>query len=116
MKRKIGWEKYIIEEINDDIEINDLQDGFDTEEEVHELIRPHLDQIIPIDLFNNKISTPFGIVNPDDQFSAVKMFDCWIGHTNFPITEDEFDILDNEIHGIGCLKVLSKYRNLIGLV
>ena len=38
-----------------------------------------------------------GIVNPDDQFSAVRMFDCWIGHTNFPITEDEFDILDNEI-------------------
>lgn len=117
MKRKIGWEKYVLEEIHDEIHLkNDEGDGFDAgfEDEEQDL-RPHLDQIIPLDLFNNKINTPFGAVNPDDQFCAVRMFDCWIGHTNFPITDQVFNILDNEIHGLGCLKVLSKYRFAIGI-
>jgi hypothetical protein len=115
MKRKIGWEKYILEEIHDEIEIRDnIENGFDEEDE-QEFVRPQFEQILPIDLFTNKINTPFGVVNPDDQFCAVRMFDCWIGHTNFPITDNEFYILDNHIHGVGCLKVLSKYRFAIGI-
>ena len=33
MKRKIGWEKYILEEIHDEIEIRDnIENGFDEED------------------------------------------------------------------------------------
>ena len=43
------------------------------------------------------------------------MFECWIGHTNFKITDDDFDKLDTQIDGIGCLAIISPYRFFIGI-
>jgi hypothetical protein len=43
------------------------------------------------------------------------MFECWIGHTNFRITNNDVHILNKKIDGIGCLKVLSPYRFFIGI-
>lgn len=62
-----------------------------------------------------KIKTPFGEYDDKDPFSPYNMFDCWIGHANFRITHEDFDLLDKKIDGIGCLKVLSTYRFFIGL-
>ncbi|MCW4040567.1 MAG: hypothetical protein NWE83_07425 [Candidatus Bathyarchaeota archaeon] len=114
MTRKIGWEKYILEEFDQDSIIGpDVLEGHEQEDQ--DILRSQIDQIIPIQLFNNKVNTPFGIIDPDNQFSAARMFDCWIGHANFPITDLEFNILDNEIDGLGCVKILSKYRFAIGI-
>lgn len=66
-------------------------------------------------LISRKIKTPFGYYDIDDQFSPYNMFECWIGHTNFRLTNEDFSILDNKINGIGCLKILSPYRFFIGI-
>lgn len=64
---------------------------------------------------SNKVKTPFGLYSIDDDFSPYNMFECWIGHTNFKITKEDYNILNNDIDGIGCLKVLSSYRFFIGI-
>jgi uncharacterized secreted protein with C-terminal beta-propeller domain len=41
-------------------------------------------------------------------------FDCWIGHTNFDITNDTKKILD-ATEGVEVLKIFSRYRFFIGV-
>ena len=41
-------------------------------------------------------------------------FDCWVGHTNFDITQDTFNML-NQVEGVELLKVVSRYRFFIGI-
>lgn len=116
--RKIAWEKFTpsYESKNFDVhEIEDEEGEEELEEESEEMPEMlgfvNLDQIIS----RRKIKTPFGYYEIDDDFSPYNMFDCWIGHTNFKITKKDFNILNKEIEGIGCLKVLSPYRFFIGI-
>jgi hypothetical protein len=89
--KKIGWEKWV----DFDFDTNSEQD----EEQ----------QIIPI-----MIRTPLGMFSPQEGMSPNNMFDCWIGHTNFPLTYREKDILDN-IEGVEILRIMSRYRFFIGI-
>ena len=41
-------------------------------------------------------------------------FDCWVGHTNFDITPDTFNML-NQVEGVELLKIVSRYRFFIGI-
>ncbi len=41
-------------------------------------------------------------------------YDCWVGHTNFDITTNTFNTL-NQIEGVELLKVVSRYRFFIGI-
>ena len=41
-------------------------------------------------------------------------FDCWLGHTNFNITEDVLTKLE-ELDGVEVLKVCSRYRFFVGI-
>lgn len=54
----------------------------------------------------------------DKDFSAEVMlatnYDCWLGHTNFNITENIKQKL-NEVEGVEVLKVCSRYRFFIGV-
>lgn len=54
----------------------------------------------------------------DKDFSAEIMlatnYDCWLGHTNFNITENIKKKL-NEVEGVEVLKVCSRYRFFIGV-
>jgi hypothetical protein len=50
-----------------------------------------------------------------DPLCPTNLFECWIGHSNFPICEKEYKILNEEIDGIGAFKVISKYRFFIGI-
>lgn len=92
--KQIAWERWI----DFDHEIKDFQE----DEEIAQ-------QIIPI-----MIRTPLGMFNPYESMSPNNMFDCWIAHTNFPLTEEEKDILDN-IEGIEILRIMSKYRFFVGI-
>lgn len=129
--RKIAWEKFIpnyesnnseevpIQRLHDKKNSNDNHEwSEEEEEEVEEEHVPNgLMNLLNIEdlLTGRKIKTPFGEYEIDDDFSPYNMFDCWIGHTNFKITLEDFNILDNKIEGIGCLKVISPYRFFIGI-
>ena len=41
-------------------------------------------------------------------------FDCWMGHTNFNLTDNTKSVL-NEVEGIEVLKICSRYRFFIGI-
>ena len=55
-------------------------------------------------------------VDPDlaIDIALVANFDCWVGHTNFNLTEDEKDAL-NTIDGVEVLKICSRYRFFVGI-
>jgi len=122
-ERKIAWEKFTpIHEVNninahmqdDDVVDNEHTEIEEDEEEEEHNVMGRLLNLGDI-LVNDKVRTPFGWYHVDDDFSPYNMFECWIGHTNFKLTKKDFDILNNDINGIGCLKVISPYRFFIGI-
>jgi hypothetical protein len=55
------------------------------------------------------IATPMGII-PYNEFTASgKIFNFWTGHTNFKITEDVFNIMEETL-GVEVLDVFTPYR------
>jgi len=49
-----------------------------------------------------------------EQIQLISNFDCWIGHTNFDITQNTKNII-NKIEGVEVLKICSRYRFFIGI-
>lgn len=49
-----------------------------------------------------------------DDISMLSNFDCWIGHTNFDLTNEIKHKLD-KVPGIELLKICSRYRFFIGV-
>jgi hypothetical protein len=49
-----------------------------------------------------------------DNISLATNFDCWMGHTNFNITEEILDKL-NSTEGVEILKICSRYRFFVGI-
>lgn len=110
--KKIAWEKIEDEDSNVESDLIDKQSLQEfLEEESEDSHGGFSFELLP----PSKIKTPFGNYEFDDPFSAYKMFDCWICHTNFPITTLEALIIDEQVEGIGAFKVLSKYRFCLGI-
>ena len=60
------------------------------------------------------VHTPVGMYQVDDRMNPIKQFDCWLGHTNFDIT----DSIKNEIEsiaGVEVLVILTRYRFFLGV-
>ena len=107
MDKKIGWQKYedviqtemysplasmILEELNPSA----VEDDEYEEEELHETES----LILPKNFY--------------ETVSLMSRFDCWIGHTNFNITNSIKNKL-NEVDGIEVLNIISRYRFFIGI-
>lgn len=86
------------DETEDDEEIEDDDDYLDITKESSKIITP----LLPI---TNQII---------EDISMLSTFDCWIGHTNFDITVNIKNILDN-MAGVEVLKILSRYRFFVGV-
>lgn len=111
--KRIVWEKWrdsenydnTLQDLNQDAEISNDED--DDEESVQ--------MSMSVNIYPHIVRTPLGEYSVLDNNLPSKMFDCWIGHTNFPITQEEFEVLDLEIEGIDVLRIVSKYRFFIGV-
>lgn len=122
---KIGWQKYedviesqinspIVDQIynslvkkSEDAVIENL-----TEEELQqmeEILRENPDMIANEEVQMMNITESLA-----NEISLATNFDCWIGHTNFNLTEQLKDQLDN-IEGVEMLKIYSRYRFLVGV-
>ena len=109
MSNKIAWEKW------------DETDFFETELELEK--EGHFEDDLESDvipnisfgpIINPRVKTPIGVFSIDDPLRPSKMFDCWIGHTNFDITYEIAELLEN-VPGVEVFKVLSRYRFFIGV-
>ena len=124
MQRKIAWEKWQhapIEEPHDSYEDTyhdgdeNHDDDFDeaiAEGMLHNgMIAPYLSGFG----FPQYVSTPIGPFLEDDPLNPSNMFDCWIAYTNFKLTEEDIDILVNQVEGIECFEQMTPYRFFVGI-
>lgn len=110
--RKIGWQKYedmleqqlhspLLEVFYNSFNMMD-EDDF-TEEELEQMQdMPQQNQFVPVD---NKLM---------ENITLTSNFDCWMGHTNFNITNEVKNEL-NKIDGVEVLKICSRYRFFLGV-
>ena len=110
--KKIGWQKYeesIKEQINSpflkEIVENLILASQEEDEEDTDTSYQKEDDSKAI------FSFPENIVK---EATLASMFDCWIGHTNFNITEDIKNKV-NRIDGVEILKIYTRYRFFIGI-
>jgi len=113
MKRKIAWELWQLEEPEKNKEeIEEFNDDLDEEEITgigqFMMFDPAMGLPMP------KVKTPIGSYDIDDPLSPNKMFECWIGHTNFRITQSDYSVMDS-INGLGCMRVISPNRFFVGI-
>lgn len=112
---KIGWQKYedfiekqlaspllntvmqnlAIQNLESDDEQSDDEDEYQDENQPFSMMLPMTKQLL-------------------DDITMLSNFDCWIGHTNFDITQRIKNKLD-KIPGVELLKVCSRYRFFIGI-
>lgn len=121
MVNKIAWEKWQDDEhyieassnINHSIQSSDFDDIEidDDDDDIESLMGMPID----VTIFPTMINTPLGQFSVLDPMLPSRQFDCWIGHTNFPITTKEFNIIDNEVNGVEAFRVISKYKFFIGI-
>ena len=113
MKNKIAWEKWEDIDLPPQMELpEEIEEPFSPENQAEEDLISQLNfgPMMPAP----RIRTPLGVFSIDDPLRPSKMFDCWIGHTNFDITS-EIAMQLEEIPGIEAFKVLSRYRFFIGV-
>jgi hypothetical protein len=60
------------------------------------------------------INTPMGIIPYAEQTASGKIFNFWVGHTNFNITEPVASIIEH-CAGTECLDVFTRYRFRVGI-
>jgi hypothetical protein len=116
---KIGWQKYedYLEkqlsspmlDVISEMFMGQMENEYDDEEEVYqeanseESSSSHKNApVIPV---SQKLL---------DDLSMLSSYDCWLGHTNFDITEDTKNILDH-VDGVEMLTICSRYRFFIGI-
>lgn len=116
MKKTIGWQKYedhldkqisspFLQNLMTKLMTSRLVDENSDDEDGDEdnvLDEPHQSVMMPISpqLIND--------------IQVISTFDCWIGHTNFNLTNAIKDKL-NKVDGVELLKIYSRYRFLIGV-
>lgn len=61
-----------------------------------------------------KVRSPFGVHGFDDPMRPTSLFDCWVGWTNFEITEDIANALEL-VDGVDAFRVISRYGFVIGV-
>jgi len=115
MTKKIGWQKY------EDMIKNQISSPFasllltnninllEYEEEDHE----SLDLESLMDSDQDVIIVPVP-ENFSEQLNLLTSYECWIGHTNFDITESKKEALE-KTEGVEVLKICSRYRFFIGI-
>lgn len=94
---KIIWEKWIdpygFDEYNID---HDNDDSIDTD--IDYLQRP-----------NKVLATTMGIIPYNENTDCSKIFNFWIGHTNFNLSNKIASII-SEINGVETLDIFTRYR------
>jgi hypothetical protein len=127
---KIGWQKYedyiekqiscpILQNIVQNMIMHQLEEGEELEdideEEDEEDEEDYLPKVKEISNKNFDMNKFFPITpSIVEDVSLFANFECWIGHTNFDITNRVKEQL-NKVQGVEILKILSRYRFFIGI-
>jgi hypothetical protein len=117
----IIWQKWRdpFGEQDDDIDIED-NDGLgdfyndDSEEEDDNIEQNITDKKKFFTKQIKVIATPMGVIPVNENTSSVKIFNFWLGHTNFNLTKGVCTVIEN-IDGVETLDIFTRYRFRIGV-
>lgn len=108
--KKIIWEKWV-DPFGDNMEETKWNhyDDEDLDEDT-QLIENH----IPTNKAIKVIASPLGLIPYNEYTASSKIFNFWIGHTNFNISENIKSTIET-IDGVEILDVFTRYRFRIAI-
>lgn len=112
-KNKIIWEKWVDPYLQDASEVewpdydNEATEEYDNEDEESQVtkIKKHT---------MYAVSSPMGLIPFNEYSYPSKIFNFWIGHTNFNITEP-VALLIERVEGVEILDIFTRYRFRIAI-
>lgn len=120
MKPLIVWEKWV-DPFGDDMDeakwtdynndIQDLTDDIDDDDETMEEPLPHIiKNTKPIKV----IASPMGLIPYNEHTASGKIFNFWLGHTNFNISK-KIESMIEQCDGVEILDTFTRYRFRIAI-
>jgi len=111
----IVWEKWV------DPYSQTVQDSIPTDEE-EDLEEEYLEDEEDVEEYGavdklgkfRAIATPMGIIPINESTASGKIFNFWVGHTNFDIT-NALALIIEETPGVETLDIFTRYRFRIGI-
>jgi hypothetical protein len=119
MKKVIVWEKWRDPFTGDDEDEIKLDPEFIADESESFDDQPY-DNSIESQIKNNAhkkvrvIATPMGLIPYNEYTASSKIFNFWVGHTNFDITYKVANLIEH-VPGVETLDVFSRYRFRISI-
>ena len=113
----IVWEKWVdpyLQTMQDSVPTGDEEDE-DLEEEYLE-DEEDIEEYGSVDKLGKfrAIATPMGIIPINESTASGKIFNFWVGHTNFDIT-NALALIIEETAGVETLDIFTRYRFRIGI-
>lgn len=109
----IVWQKWFDPFGHDDLPID--SDALDKEDADSEDFSNHKDNTVPIkEGALRAIITPMGLIPYTENTASSKIFNFWVGHTNFNLSKKVVDIIENA-DGVETLDVFTRYRFRIAI-
>lgn len=123
-KPMIVWQKWVdpFGKNPEDIEWpgfkdHDVSDNFDNDEN-ESMLENTIEQIEKMQNIKSNpiqvIATPMGIIPYNEHTACSKIFNFWVGHTNFNITAKIAKVIE-ESNGVETLDVFTRYRFRIAI-
>ena len=112
----VYWEKWmdafeLAEDVIDNLHADpEVEEGLtDTDFDAH-AEHQESESLVPI----KGVMTPYGMLPLTDDTLASRKFKFWVGHSNFRLTEDYYNII-GPTEGVETLDILTPYRFRIGV-
>lgn len=110
LHKKIAWEPWDEDVIEQEI-AEDFYSGQTDEDDEDGVMQ---DAMMFLDKIPSLVTTPMGMYQLHDKMNIMNQFDCWMGYTNFDITESVKDIIE-DTEGVELLNIMTRYRFFIGV-
>lgn len=113
MEPKIVWEKWTdpFGENFDETKWNHYDDeDLDENSELldHDMIKSRMSKPIKV------IASPLGIIPYNEYTASSKIFNFWVGHTNFDISTPIVEVIE-KCEGVELLDIFTRYRFRVGI-
>tara|TARA_Y100000004_G_scaffold188797_1_gene243472 strand:+ start:3736 stop:4155 length:420 start_codon:yes stop_codon:yes gene_type:complete len=115
MSNKIIWEKWVDPYLPENVESQwpDYEESQDRQEDIEDVEEDDNEPEIKRHLMY-AISSPMGIIPYNEYSAPSKVFNFWVGHTNFNITQPVANIIEST-EGIEILDIFTRYRFRIAI-
>ena len=107
LHKKIAWERWDEDVIEQEI----VEEFYNDEEDEDGVVE---NAITFLEKIPSLVTTPMGMYQLHDKMNIMNQFDCWMGYTNFDITESVKEVIEN-IQGVELLNIMTRYRFFLGV-